>query len=121
MKKIALILLVGAIGCGPDPEPSFKYNYTVFNDSGIEIQLICSGCETVKIAVGQTKTLKTNSLFSDYTLAATATTTKKLESEETTTNSFTIWSYEYDVIYVVSGDSNGADVTLKNELGQKTM
>lgn len=119
MKKIALAFIVGAMsGCGPDPEPSFKYSYSIFNDAGFEIRLTCEGCEPFTIADNQTKTLKTNTPFGNYIPKATITNVRKIESEETSIHNFTLWSYEYDVIYTVAGDSPGADVILKDAAGE---
>lgn len=122
MKKIALAFIVGAMsGCGPDPEPSFKYNYTVINTAGFGVSLSCQGCETVIVATDGQKQVKTNTLFEDYLISPTSPTSRKLHSEEGDTDEWIIRSFEYDIIYKVKGggDNQTVDVTLTNSSGNQ--
>lgn len=104
-------------GCGPDPAPVFKYSYTVINTAGFAIQLSCTGCESVTVSDAETKEVKTNTPFDDYTIAPVSATIRKIDFEETSTDEFTVRSYEFDVIYLVGGTADAIDVTFKNASG----
>lgn len=118
MRILSLFLGMGLIfmsSCGPDPDPVFRYSYTVVNNAGFDVTLSCQGCETVTIKDQEQKLVKTNTALADYTI--THTSDKKIDIQETTTNQFTLTSYSFDVIYKVAGDAASVDVTLKNATG----
>lgn len=118
MKKIALILLVGAIGCGHDPEPSFKYSYSITNNAGFDVQLSCTGCQQFTIKDKETQVVNTDTEIAMYQVSATISTVKKTYLDEVDKKTFTVVSYEFDVIYKVEGDAQSVNITVKNSAGQ---
>lgn len=115
MKTLSGIIVLSMLAsCGPDPEPVFKYTYTVINTAGFAVQMTCSGCEPITVLSDEEKVVKSNTAFDDYELSPMTTTILKLDAEETDGDEFTIRSYEYDLIYELTGDATSMNVTLTN-------
>lgn len=118
MKTIACVALLSMLAaCGPDPDPVFKYTYSVSNTAAFAVVMSCLGCEAVTIASNSQTTLKTNTEFADYALSPAITTALKVTYDEADPNEITLRSYEFDVEYRVTGDATALDVTLKNASG----
>lgn len=114
---LALTVIILAASCQED-DPTYLYNYTVVNHAEFEVTLTCQGCETIILKADNERIIKTNTLFPDYEIAPTGETDLKIDYEETDTDEWTIRSYEYDLIYVVTGDNYTADITFINATGQ---
>jgi uncharacterized protein affecting Mg2+/Co2+ transport len=114
MKKLIILIAWLAIGCSPDPEP-FKYTYTVENQSGFTVTLLCPECLAVTIADGAVKTVQTNTVFSEYTIQGNDDWT--IEYQETSPDAFTITAYEYELRYSISGTVHNVEVSFINDQG----
>lgn len=116
--SLAWVILVVLSSCGPDLGPSFKYHYTIKNQTGMAVMAYCLGCDIVNLAVGETKQIDTNTPFEDYTIDPVDPTTNKfIEFEETEPQTFIIISYSHKVKYRVSGTAPHVDISFINAEG----
>lgn len=119
MKKIIPFIALLAIACGPDPTP-LKFNFTVTNDTDLTLKLSCPSCQHISLAAGETKSFGTDTPFADYQIASVETTTKTIEYKETSTNTFAITAYYWEVQYRFTGATEKADVAFTNAEGGTT-